>query len=197
MSLIPDGWIELFHRTTLEAAETIGETRRFISKEHDGSVYFSNREHGQYGVGYGRGCVRVVMPADFYQLELDDEFEDGEMHYRIGADQIEPDWITLRSPTSAAIRAFFLDELREVITNEPHVRAAVQEIVTQARNMAAATDEDRAQALGEEIAELFTRPVPLITTYNTPLAAVARLVRRIMDHVDTDELGRHYLRNGA
>lgn len=192
MSPIPDGWIELFHRTTTEQAEAIAQTGRFDSAEHDGSVYFSDRESGEYSVGYGNGCVRVVMPAAV--VKLDDEFEDGERHFRARADQIRADWITLWSPTPATIRAFFLRELCGVIDNEAHVRATVQEIVMQARNMADATDEERAQALGEEITELFTRPVPVITTYNTPLAAVARLVRRFMDHIDIDELGRHYLR---
>lgn len=195
MSLIPDGWIELFHRTTPEQAEAIAQTGRFDSKEHDGSVYFSDRERGEYSVDYGKGCVRVVMPATL--VKPDDEFDDGERHFRARANQIRADWITLWSPTPATIRAFFLRELCEVIDNEAHLLPAVQQIAEQARNMADATDEDRARALGEEIAELFTRPVPLITTYGTPLRPVARLVRRFMDHIDIDELGRHYLHMGA
>lgn len=85
----------LYHRTSNEAATTIARTRRFLSKEEgalpDG-VYFSNRETGSYSVDYGEAVVRVEVPEVWAQL--DDEFDDGEKHYRVHARDIDPAWIT-------------------------------------------------------------------------------------------------------
>jgi hypothetical protein len=80
----------LYHRTSNEAATSIAQTRRFRSREQD-EVCFSNRESGQVS-GYGEATVRVEVPEVW--ARLDDEFPDGEKHYRVDARDIEPEWIT-------------------------------------------------------------------------------------------------------
>lgn len=81
----------LYHRTSRSAAETIGKQGRFLSRERD-EVCFSNRESGRYSVDYGEATVRVEVPEVW--TTLDDEFEDGEQHYRVNARDIKPAWIT-------------------------------------------------------------------------------------------------------
>lgn len=79
--------MDLYHRTTHEAAEEIRTSRRMLSKETDGSVYFSTRRHGQAGA-YGDAIVHVRVPCEIAQL--DDEFPSGEQHYRIQAANLRP-----------------------------------------------------------------------------------------------------------
>lgn len=81
------GHLDLYHRTSPEAADEIQRTRRMTSKEHDGSVYFSTHQHGQ-GEGYGTAVVHVRVPE--HLAELDDEFPDGEQHYRVNQRHLAP-----------------------------------------------------------------------------------------------------------
>jgi hypothetical protein len=73
-------FLTLFHRTTQEAAAAILRTGRFESKENTQDAYFSTRESGQSD-GYGDAIVCVVVSVEV--AELDDEFPDGEQHYRV------------------------------------------------------------------------------------------------------------------
>jgi hypothetical protein len=196
MSDVPDGWIELFHRTSAETAELIGRVRRFQSKEGDkdtGPVYFSNRDQGYYAAGYGEGCVRVVMPI--HAVELDDEFDTGERHYRVPANKIRGEWISVWYRTPDTIGGVYLQDLCEMIDNERALREQVMELALRAHKATWLAERERAVELGKEIAELFIKPVPLIASMDTPMAPVARLVRRFFDHVDTDDLGRYYLKD--
>lgn len=81
--------MRVYHRTTDDAANVIVTERRFVSLE-DGDVFVSNRSRGQ-GVGYGPAVVRMDIPAAL--LRLDDEFPDGERHYRVSVHAIRPEWI--------------------------------------------------------------------------------------------------------
>jgi len=195
LSDVSEGWIELFHRTTPEVAEAIGRTRRFDSKEHDGSVYFSDRAQGEYAEGYGPGCVRVVMPVSL--VRLDDEFQDGERHFRVRANQIRADWISAWYPTPTTLAGVYLHDLIEAIDGDRRVRERVMELAVRAHNATWLSEEERAVELGKEIAELFTKAVPVIISSDTPLAPVSRLVHHYFDHIDTDELGRVYLRRAV
>jgi len=195
---IPEGWIELFHRTTAETAAFIGRVRRFQSKEGDkdsGPVYFSNRDQGAYAAGYGEGCVRVIMPVD--NVELDDEFETGERHYRVPANKIRGEWITVWYRTPATMGGVYLQDLCDLIDNERHLREQVMELALRAHKATWLTTHERAVELGKEIAELFIKPVPLIASMDTPMAPVASLVRHFFDHVDPADLGRYYLKDAA
>jgi hypothetical protein len=60
-----------------------------VSQEQ-GYVFVSSRPDG-YITGYGVAVVALEIPE--HLLELDDEFQDGESHYRVEAGQIEPGWI--------------------------------------------------------------------------------------------------------
>lgn len=198
MSDVPEGWIELFHRTTAEAAETIGRVRRFQSKEGNkdtGPIYFSNRDEGYYAAGYGEGCVRVVMPI--HAVKLDDEFETGERHYRVPANKIRADWISVWYRTPTTIGGVYLQDLCDLIDNERGLREQVMELAHRAHKATWLDERERAVELGKEIAEMFIKPVPYIASMGTPMMAVARLVRRFFDHVDTDDLGRYYLKDAA
>lgn len=194
-SNVPEGWIELFHRTTAEAAETIGRERRFESKENYGFVYFSNRAQGEYAVGYGPGCVRVVMPAIL--VKPDDGFQDGERHFRVRADQIRAEWISAWYPTPTTLSGVYLHDLMEAIEGDRALREHVMELAVRAHSATWLSEEERAVELGKEIAELFTKAVPVITSSGTPLAPVSRLIHHYFDRIDTDELGRSYLRRAV
>ena len=88
--------LRLFHRTTPEAAELIRATRRMVSREHDGAVYFSTRRDGQ-ATGYGADVVELRVPESLAQL--DDEFPDGELHYRVLAKDLRPDYFVVVDTT--------------------------------------------------------------------------------------------------
>lgn len=77
----------LYHVTSLEAAKAIYPDGPFTSKEADGSVYFSDRL-GEHASGYGNAYVAVWVPE--YIAVLDDEFPDGEQHYRINLRDLLP-----------------------------------------------------------------------------------------------------------
>ena len=72
--------IDLYHRTSPEKATEIHTTGRWTSLENTQEAYFSNRRDGQ-AVGYGTAVVHVRVPEAW--AELDDEFPDGEQHFRV------------------------------------------------------------------------------------------------------------------
>lgn len=83
--------LDLYHRTTPEAAEAIRRDKRMNAKEADGSTYWStSRGDGPDSVtgGYGSGVVHVRVPE--HLAELEDEFPDGEQHYRVHRDALKP-----------------------------------------------------------------------------------------------------------
>lgn len=73
-------FLDLYHRTTPEAAEEILRQGRMTSKENPARAYFSTSPTGQ-GEGYGEAVVHVRVPKE--HAELDDEFPDGEQHYAV------------------------------------------------------------------------------------------------------------------
>lgn len=80
--------LDLYHRTSVDAAEVIMRERRMRSLENTGEAFFSNRLDGQ-GVGYGPGVVHVRVPEGL--AELDDEYPDGELHYRVRVSALRPE----------------------------------------------------------------------------------------------------------
>lgn len=73
----------LYHRTDAAAAERIIATRTWRSRENTGEVYLSTRgDAGSSATGYG-AVTLVVDVTDLDTLVLDDEFPDGEQHYRV------------------------------------------------------------------------------------------------------------------
>lgn len=85
---IGGGVLDLYHRTTPEAAAVIYSTGRWQSRENTQEVYFSTRRDGQTD-GYGDGVVHVRVPVAI--AELEDEFPDGEEHYRVRAVLLRPE----------------------------------------------------------------------------------------------------------
>lgn len=74
------GHLDLYHRTSPDAAAAILRTKRMDSKER-GDVFFSTHRDGDNAGGYGSAVVHVRVPE--HLAELDDEFPDGEQHYRV------------------------------------------------------------------------------------------------------------------
>ena len=72
---------DLYHRTTPEAAQSIYATGRMTSRENTGEAYFSTKREAGQAEGNGEAVVHVRVPA--HLAELDDEFPDGEQHYRV------------------------------------------------------------------------------------------------------------------
>jgi len=85
----PEGWIDLYHRTTPEALEAITASGTMITKENTPEVYFSTVSEGGQGDGYGSAVVWIRVPED--SVEIDDEFPDGEQHYRVPIKAITKD----------------------------------------------------------------------------------------------------------
>lgn len=91
----------LYHRTTAELAAQIHAQRRFVSAENTQTAFFSTQLDGQ-ARGYGDAVVELHVPAELFDEEtgsfarggwLDDEFPDGEEHWSLRVDVIEPTWI--------------------------------------------------------------------------------------------------------
>lgn len=72
--------LDLYHRTSREAARSILAAGSMTSRENTGEAFFSNRAEGQ-GEGYGQAVVHVRVPVQL--AELEDEFPDGEQHFRV------------------------------------------------------------------------------------------------------------------
>lgn len=88
--LHPDEFLDLYHRTTPDAARQIQATGRIESKENPPRAYFSTKKDGQ-AAGYGDAVVHVRVPRRL--AELDDEFPDGEQHYAVNVKHIRREHI--------------------------------------------------------------------------------------------------------
>lgn len=80
--------VDLYHRTTEEAARAIMQERRMLSKENNAAAFFSTRRDG-HGTGYGDAVVHIRVPQ--FMIELDDEFPDGEQHYSVKVILLRPE----------------------------------------------------------------------------------------------------------
>jgi len=81
-------FLDLYHRTTPEAAEDIRSGGGWRSEENPPRAYFSTERDGQ-GAGYGEGVVHVKLPS--HLAELDDEFPGGERHYAVPIERLKPE----------------------------------------------------------------------------------------------------------
>jgi hypothetical protein len=81
-------FLDLYHRTTPEAAASIVKTKTMTSKEQ-GYVFFSTHHGGAAATGYGASVVHVRVPE--HLAELDDEFPDGEQHYKMRTRDLRPE----------------------------------------------------------------------------------------------------------
>lgn len=80
--------LDLYHRTDAASAARIVAEGRMTSLENTGEAYFSDRPDGQTE-GYGSVVVHVRVPEDLASLE--DEFPDGEQHYRVAVGALRPE----------------------------------------------------------------------------------------------------------
>jgi hypothetical protein len=103
--------VRMYHRTSLESADSIRVDRRFLSREQ-GDVFLSDRLDGA-ALGYGNGVVVVDVPRARWQPKkqewtpgidddgvfhgiagrVDDEFPGGEKHFALQTGDIDPSWI--------------------------------------------------------------------------------------------------------
>ena len=93
----PAMMLDLYHRTTTEAAATIYAEQRMTTKYPTGEVWFSNRITGQ-GEGYGEAIVHIRIPEEM--ATLDDEFPDGEEHYTVQARDLRPEHFIAQASTA-------------------------------------------------------------------------------------------------
>lgn len=84
-----DDALDLYHRTTAEAAAAIYDSGSMLSKENTAEAFFSTHADDHIA-GYGEALVHIRIPAEWIEAgwaRLDDEFEleDGqyEEHYAI------------------------------------------------------------------------------------------------------------------
>lgn len=87
--------IDLYHRTTPEAVALILATGRMVSRENTGEAYFSTVADG-HAAGYGEALVHVRVPTEW--TELDDEFPDGEQHYRVKVSLLRGQHFVIEQP---------------------------------------------------------------------------------------------------
>ena len=78
--------LDLYHRTSEDAARAIVATGRFLTRENTPEAYVSTHVDGE-AAGYGSAVVHVRV--DEADAQLEDEFPDGELHYRIPLDRAE------------------------------------------------------------------------------------------------------------
>lgn len=78
-----DVMLDLYHRTTPEAARAILAENRFLTRGNRPEAYCSTRVDGQ-GEEYGVAVVHLRIGASL--AELEDEFPDGEQHFRVPLD---------------------------------------------------------------------------------------------------------------
>lgn len=83
--------LDLYHRTTPEAAAAIHRDKAMHAKENTGETYWSTfrgDEPGAQAQGYGEGVVHIRVPE--HAAELEDEFPSGEEHYRVHPRNLQP-----------------------------------------------------------------------------------------------------------
>ena len=68
----------VYHRTSTENAELI--IKSGIMKSCEYALFFGNEKQGYIG-GYGKSVISFEIPEKL--LEVDDEFETGEKHFRL------------------------------------------------------------------------------------------------------------------
>ena len=78
-----DSMLDLYHRTTPEAARAILAEGRFLTRENRPEAYCSTHVDGQ-GEGYGVAVVHLRIRESL--AELEDEFPGGEQHFRVPLD---------------------------------------------------------------------------------------------------------------
>lgn len=83
---IVNSTLDLYHRTSADAARAIVAAGRLTTRENTPHAYASTSLTGQ-GECYGPVAVHVRVNAA--EALLDDEFPDGERHYRIPLDRCE------------------------------------------------------------------------------------------------------------
>ena len=71
----------VYHRTDRSSADQILATQAWISRENSNEIYFSTVAVDSAADGYGTVVLAVDIHPDL--ASLDDEFPDGEQHYRI------------------------------------------------------------------------------------------------------------------
>jgi hypothetical protein len=92
--------IDLYHRTTAAAAASILETRTMTSRENTREAYFSTASSGGQADGYGDTVVHIRVPVEL--AEIDDEFPDGEQHYRVKVSALRPEHFVLEGRVSCS-----------------------------------------------------------------------------------------------
>ncbi len=78
--------LDLYRRTTPEAARAILADNRFVTRGNRPEAYCSTHVDGQ-GEGYGVAVVHLRIRESV--AELEDEFPDGEQHFRVPLDSAQ------------------------------------------------------------------------------------------------------------
>lgn len=81
-------YLDLYHRTSEESANLILATGSMVSRENTAEAYFSTEPSG-HAAGYGDTCLHVRVPD--HLAELEDEFPNGEQHYRVKVSSLAPE----------------------------------------------------------------------------------------------------------
>ena len=93
--------LDLYHRTSEDAARAIVATGRFLTRENTPEAYVSTHVDGE-AAGYGSAVVHVRV--DEADAQLEDEFPDGELH-EVGS--------VITAMQAAGFEARHMEDLRE------------------------------------------------------------------------------------
>jgi len=124
--------LDLYHRTSEDAARAVLATGRFVTRENTPEAYASTDVDGQ-AAGYGPAVVHVRV--DEADAELEDEFPDGEQHFRIPLDRAEVvEAFTVspggeRTPLLPAVTMVARDQVSVVVDQDPRQGLGPAEVV--------------------------------------------------------------------
>jgi hypothetical protein len=87
MATMNTTWLDLFHRTTPEAAARIRSTGVFTSLESTGEIFCSTVRDSEHTAGYGSAVIHIRIPVHWARLDDEFELDDGtyEQHFAVPA----------------------------------------------------------------------------------------------------------------
>lgn len=126
------------------------------SRENMQEAYFSTKRDGGQATGYGDAVVHVRVSKNMAQL--DDEFPDGEQHYRIPVSQLKPEHFVNDKPASAARKRPNRDQTSLPITNPRAAQAKVdlarKTLMSERQKMADARNASDVQVQAQQVRKI-------------------------------------------
>lgn len=123
--------IDLYHRTTTDAARSILRSGSFTSDcSNSTQAYFSNTADGDHGRQYGEAVVHVEVPS--WAATEDERYRDGETFYRVELSELRSNRVLGAFTISPdGNRTHLKDTPRQQLAEKIATRAATLQSQTQ------------------------------------------------------------------